>query len=105
AARAGPPSHLLISPLSGQGACLVRSGKPAEAIPVLERALRCKANGGDAFEVARVKANLGRALVETRRDVSGGLPMVRAARTTIAPGPDIAEELVGLDRWLAAHAR
>ena len=100
-----PNFYVLMYPLSGKGACLVRSGRPAEAIPLLERALRCKAGGADAFEVARVHAYLGRALVETRRDVAGGLAMVRAARPAIAAGRDGAEELATLDRWLASHAR
>jgi hypothetical protein len=76
-----------------------------EAIPVLERALRCKANGADAYEVARAKAYLGRARVETRRDVAGGLAMVRAARPEIAAAPEGVDELARLDRWLAAHTR
>ena len=97
--------YVLVYPLSGKGACLVQSGRPTEAIPLLERALGIKASGADAFEVARVKANLGRALVETRRDVAGGLAMARAARSGMLTGPDSAEELAILDRWLAAHAR
>jgi tetratricopeptide (TPR) repeat protein len=100
-----PDFYVLMYPLSGKGLCLVRTGKPGEAIPLLERALRCKANGADEFEVARIKGYLGRALVETRRDVAGGLAMVRAARPAIAAAPDGAEELALLDRWLAAHAR
>jgi tetratricopeptide (TPR) repeat protein len=100
-----PDFYVLMYPLAGKGLCLVRTGKPAEAIPVLERALRCKASGADAFEVARAKGYLGRALVETRRDVAGGLAMVRAARPAIAAAHDGAEELALLDRWLAAHPR
>jgi tetratricopeptide (TPR) repeat protein len=100
-----PTFYVLMYPLSGKGMCLVRSGRPAEAIPVIERALRCKASGADDFEVARAKGYLGRALVETRRDVAGGLAMVRAARPAIAAAHDGAEELALLDRWLQAHAR
>jgi tetratricopeptide (TPR) repeat protein len=100
-----PTAYQLLYPLSGEGACLVRLGRPAEAIAVLERALRCKASGADAFEVARAKAYLGRARVETGRDVAGGLAMARAARPGIAASADGAEELRMLDRWLAGHAR
>jgi tetratricopeptide (TPR) repeat protein len=100
-----PTFYALMYPLSGKGMCLVRTGRPAEAIPVIERALRCKASGADDFEVARAKGYLGRALVETRRDVAGGLAMVRAARPAIAAARDGADELALLDRWLQAHAR
>ena len=100
-----PNFYVLMYPLSGKGMCLVRTGRPAEAIPVIERALRCKSSGADDFEVARAKGYLGRALVETRRDVAGGVAMVRAARPAIAAARDGADELALLDRWLAAHAR
>jgi tetratricopeptide (TPR) repeat protein len=97
--------YVAMYPLAGKGACLVRSGRPAEAIPLLEQALRIRVNGADAFEVARAKAYLGRALVETHRDVAGGLAMARAARPAMVDSPDSAQELVFLDRWLAAHAQ
>ena len=102
---AGPTNHMLIRELTGHGACLVRSGRPAEAIPLLERALRCKANAGDEFDLARLRAYLGRARVESGRDVEGGLAMVRAARPKVAAGPDADDELSELDRWLAARKR
>jgi tetratricopeptide (TPR) repeat protein len=100
-----PTSYVLLYPLSGKGACLVRLGRPAEAIPILERALRGKAATADAFETARAQAYLGRARVETGRDVAGGLAMARTARPAIAASPDGGEELRLLDRWLAAHPR
>jgi tetratricopeptide (TPR) repeat protein len=101
----GPTYYALIYPLSGKGACLVRSGRAAEAIPVLEQALRCKTSGADAVELARVRANLGRALVETHRDVASGLAMARAALPILAAAPDGAEDRDMFQRWLAAHAR
>jgi len=72
---------------------------------VLEEALRCKSSAADASEAAQAKAYLGRALVDTRRDVAGGIAMARAARPAIAAAPDSVEELRRLDRWLAAHRR
>src|SRR4029079_5808967 len=81
---AGPTFHVLIYPLTGEAACLVRTGKPAQAIPLLERALGCKSNGADAFELALARAYLGRARVDSCGDVAGGLAMVRAARAEIA---------------------
>jgi tetratricopeptide (TPR) repeat protein len=103
--RTEPTASDLLYPLAGKGLCLVRLRRATEAIPLLERALRCKANGVEAFELARTRAYLGRALVETRRNTSGGLAMVRAARADIASSPNGAEELHRLDRWLAAHPR
>ncbi|HEY0985671.1 MAG TPA: tetratricopeptide repeat protein, partial [Kofleriaceae bacterium] len=100
-----PNLYVRVYPLSGKGACLLELGRPAEAIPVLERAVGVTVSAADAHEIARAKANLGRALVETRRDVAGGLAMARAARPAILAGPDRAVELPILDRWLAAHAR
>jgi tetratricopeptide (TPR) repeat protein len=97
--------YVLRYPLNGKGACLVRSGRPAEAIPLLERAQRIKTGQADTSEIARTKVYLGWALVDTRRDVAGGLAMVRAARAAMVAGPDSAEEVPMLDRWLAAHTR
>ena len=97
-----PASPSLLDPLSSSGGCLVRLGRPAEAIPLLERALAVRAST-DLLEQAKAKSYLGRALVETGRDVNGGLAMARAARPTIAAAPDGTEELRWLDRWLAAH--
>ncbi len=100
-----PTFYGLLHPLTGKGSCLVQMGRPADAIPVLERALRCKVGGGEAFEVARAQAYLGRARVATGHDVAGGLAQVRAARPAIAASPEGVEELRMLDRWLATHAR
>lgn len=99
-----PASSLLLDPLTGIGACLVRLGRPAEAIPLLERAVAIQSST-DSFEQAKAKAYLGRARVEIRRDVAGGLAMARSARAGIAATSDGGDELRALDRWLAAHAR
>jgi tetratricopeptide (TPR) repeat protein len=100
---ADPSSHYLLYPLTGQAMCLVETGHPADALPVLERALRLKVDVGDALQLARARATLGRARVETGRDVPGGLALARQARATIATLPDAADDLRALDRWLAAR--
>jgi tetratricopeptide (TPR) repeat protein len=100
-----PSSHYLLYPLTGRAMALVLSGRPAEAIPLLERALRLKVDVGDALQLARAKAYLGRARVETGRDVPGGLALARTARAALAALPDGADDFRALDRWLAAHAR
>jgi tetratricopeptide (TPR) repeat protein len=104
-AVAGPTSHLLIYPLAGEGACLVRSRRAAEAIPLLERALAQKPEPSDGFDVARAQAYLGWAQVETGRDRAGGLALVRTARPAIAASPEHTDELRRLDAWLAGHPR
>ena len=98
----GPKSGLLLYSLVGGAACLVRLGRPAEAIAPLERALGLDTDPAEHTELARTRYFLGRARVETRRDVAGGLAMVRAARVDLAEDP---EEVRDLDRWLAAHSR
>jgi tetratricopeptide (TPR) repeat protein len=99
-----PTSRWLIYPLVEQASCLIDGGRAADAIPLVERALRCKADESIAVDVARARAQLGRALVESGRD-RGGVAMVRAARPLIAGRPENADEVRALDRWLAAHPR
>ena len=59
----------------------------------------------DAADVLRAQYYLGRAHVETRRDVTGGIAMVRAARAALAADADFRNtELAGeIDAWLAAQ--
>jgi tetratricopeptide (TPR) repeat protein len=101
----GPRSTYLIYPLIGKGRCLIDLGRAAEAIPVLERALRLPADARDAREVAGGRLYLGRAQIETGRDARGGLAMIRAARTEIAASGDGDATVRELDLWLAARAR
>jgi tetratricopeptide (TPR) repeat protein len=101
----GPTSSWMVGPLTGQAACLVQGERPGDAIPVLRRALGCKTNAGQKAQLAVAMSWLGRALVESRRDVHGGLAMARTARAALATAPGAADDLAVLDRWLAAHAR
>jgi len=101
----GPRTKYLIYPLVGQAGSLLHLRRPAEAIPLLERALQLPAEPEDVVDVATARAYLGRARVETRRDVAGGLAMVRAARVAIATDDGRVETVRELDRWLAAHGR
>ncbi|HEU4728345.1 MAG TPA: serine/threonine-protein kinase [Kofleriaceae bacterium] len=97
----GPTVWRLIYPLVGEAGCLIHAGSPGEAIALLERALNIPAQGDDTFELALARYYLGRARVETRSDVAGGLAMVRAARAVIAVAPGKADTLRELDGWLA----
>lgn len=96
----GPSTELLLYPLVGEAGCLLRTGRAADAIPRMQRALALPARPGDASDVALARAYLGRALVETGRDRAGGLAMVRAARPAIAADPTAAAPLRELDDWL-----
>jgi tetratricopeptide (TPR) repeat protein len=96
----GPSTDLLLYPLVGEAACLLRTARAADAIPRLQRALALPAQAGDAVQVALARAYLGRALVETGRDRAGGLEMIRAARPAIAADATSAEVLRELDDWL-----
>src|SRR5947209_8505600 len=76
-----------------------------EAIARLDRALQLEVTRDDAFQVALARAYLGRAQVETRRDVVAGLAAARSARTALAAAADAsnADSVRELDAWLAAH--
>jgi len=97
--------EFVIYPLVGEAACLIRARQFAPAITRLERALHVPVSPGYAPEVALARAYLGRAQVEARRDVAGGLAMARAARPAIAADPNSAGDLRELDAWLARQPR
>jgi len=59
----------------------------------------------DALAITVARGYLGRALVESRRDVAGGLAMARAVRAALVAAPDSVDDLRDLDHWLARHAR
>jgi tetratricopeptide (TPR) repeat protein len=101
----GPTSGKLIDPLVGEAHCLIRAGHPGDAIARLERALRLPGDPGDALQIARARALLGRAQVETGRDVPGGLAMIRAARPRLAGSVKAAETVRELDAWLSARGK
>ena len=68
----------------------------------LARALKLPTTAEDAADVVHARYYLGRARVETRRDIAAGLAMVRAARTELATDPWEAELVREIDAWLAA---
>ena len=100
-----PDPKFLIYPLVGEAACLIRGGQFAPAIARLDRALQLRLSPRYADQVALARSWLGRAQVEARRDVAGGLAMARAARPAIAADPNSAGDLRELDAWLAGIER
>jgi serine/threonine-protein kinase len=98
----GSTTHYLISPLLGEGRCLVRLGRAGVAIALLERALSIPSPGGNKEEQADARFYLGRALVESGRGRARGLALARAARLELAKlGAGAADELRDADAWLA----
>src|SRR4029079_11916904 len=77
---------LLIHALVGQAACLLSSRHFDDAIARLNRALQLEATPDAAFQLALARSYLGRANVETRRDVGGGLAGARSPRAAL-PAP------------------
>jgi tetratricopeptide (TPR) repeat protein len=98
---AGARSAMMIYPLIGLAGCLLMLDRPAEAIAPLERVLTLPASPDDAMMITIARGYLGRARLETRRDVAGGLAMVRAARAALASDRDAAEDVRDIDSWLA----
>lgn len=98
--------ELLIHALVGEAACLLGARRFDDAIARLNRALQLEATPDAAFQVALARAYLGRAKVETRRDVVGGLAAARSARAALAATADAtnAGTVRELDAWLVAHA-
>jgi len=98
----GPNADQLIWPLVGQARCLIITGHAADAFAPLARALKLPTTAEDESDVVHAQYYLGRARVETRRDIAGGLAMVRTARATLATDPWEAELVREIDAWLAA---
>jgi hypothetical protein len=96
----------LRSALVGEAACLLGAHRFDDAIARLNRALQLETTPDAAFQVALARAYLGRAHVEGRRDVAGGLAAVRSARAALAAAADAtnAGTVRELDAWLAARA-
>jgi tetratricopeptide (TPR) repeat protein len=99
----GKEHGILVYPLVGQGHCLILAGHPAEAIPVLQRALALKPLGSAGSVVAQGRFYLARARVESGRDRARGLKEARAARAAAAAAGTDKEILDEMDRWLLAH--
>jgi len=94
----------VVSSLVGLGMTFVEAGRPASAVPPLERAIAITAPGRDEGMQRRGRYYLGRARVESRSDLERGLGEVRDARAAMAAAGDD-EEVDEVDAWLAKHER
>jgi tetratricopeptide (TPR) repeat protein len=99
----GSNADQLFWPLLGQARCLLLTGHAAEANAPAERAHKLPTVIKNVSKAAYAGYYMGRARVETRRDVGGGLAMVRAARATWASDQGEASMVREVDAWLTAH--
>lgn len=102
----GPDAAQLAKPLTGQGLLALARERPAEAVPLFERAL---AVGGlqNPVELAELRLGLARALWDTGQNLTRARSFALQARATLAEADttnvrplDLADTL---DRWLAEH--
>ena len=80
------PGHpALANALDGIGMCLVERARPAEAIPVLERALAIRvAHSSSPEQISETRYNLARALWETKLDRKRALELAAKSRDGFA---------------------
>jgi hypothetical protein len=81
--------------------CDLKDGKVEQAITTWEKALAlCEANGCQPGAIPEMKVSLGAQLVETRRDRTRGIKLVREARAGYEKMGN-AKEVANVDAWLA----
>ncbi len=98
------PDHPFIGyALTGIGACRIAQGKPAQAIELLERALKLIKKERPPV-VADTQFTLGRALVESGRDRKKGRSLVHKAHETLLKHRQAhKKELARVEAWLRQH--
>jgi tetratricopeptide (TPR) repeat protein len=101
----GPNFAQLSRPLAGLGLLALTRNNPAEALPLLERALALKGLQNPA-ELAELQLSLARALWDTHQDLSRARNLAEQARAAIhTAGATLvpAELTAAVDLWLAEH--
>jgi tetratricopeptide (TPR) repeat protein len=99
---AGHPASDLADMLLSLGNTHIARGAPADAIPVLERALTLIAGLDKGFERAEIELPLAQALWASRIDRPRARRLAQATAATLrAAGPDAASLLADVERWLA----
>ncbi len=89
------------------GQMLVASGRPADAVVVLEPALaRWLASGGSPLITGQIQLTLADALWQARGERARARGLAEDAAASLRPtGAAGAAELAKVEAWLAAHAR
>jgi tetratricopeptide (TPR) repeat protein len=87
------------------GGIELKRGRPAAAVPLLERALSFAQSGGPAEDLAQVKLLLAQALWQAHGDRQRAVTLVREARAVYAATPRLKSGLDEADAWLATHRR
>jgi tetratricopeptide (TPR) repeat protein len=102
----GPDHPFLAFPLTGLGVAYWKAGRPEEARPVLERALRIReAKEHDAGTIAETRLALGRALWDGGGDQARARRLVEQARAVYDSQRSSARPALEARAWLADHPR
>jgi eukaryotic-like serine/threonine-protein kinase len=103
--REMPKHSALAFPLTGLGAALLDLGRPADALPHLERALEIRTSATPAErDLGDTERHLARALWETGGDRKRARALAEAALARFVALGEIAGEPVReLETWLAGH--
>ncbi|HTJ46006.1 MAG TPA: tetratricopeptide repeat-containing protein kinase family protein [Kofleriaceae bacterium] len=96
----GDDNPVLAWPLLGIGECLYHTGRPADAIAPLSRALALRPAQDTAPMVAIARFQLDRARVDSGHDAAKGLADAPAAYAALDPTDPSHPEL---ERWMRAH--
>jgi tetratricopeptide (TPR) repeat protein len=95
----GRDNPTLRQPLLALGGLEIKAGAPARAIAPLERAYAFGSDT-DVAVYAEVQWNLGRALVEARRDPARGMQLVHAAQAALEKDERAGKLLQQVSEWL-----
>jgi serine/threonine-protein kinase len=80
----GPTSPDMAFALGALGESLIGLDRPAEAVAPLERALAIRQHGAAPINLADTEADLGEALVQSKKDVARGRSLLEKARREFA---------------------
>jgi eukaryotic-like serine/threonine-protein kinase len=101
----GPDHPYLAFPLTGLGRVALDEGRPAAAVPLLERAVRLRSN--QPSFVGRLEDSqlaLATALWGSGADRRRAVELARAARQGYAALPSFATKIKEADEWLRRHS-
>ena len=99
-----PQNANLAFPLTGIGLASMGEGRPQDAIPPLEHALRLRTGGPVPLgRLQDTQFALARALWDAGRDRHRALQLARQAKTGFPKTPGLASKIEDVDRWLTSR--